>query len=62
MRVLPIAFAGAHCCAAATHFGGRDARVEATSMAEADLRSRPEARVIVEVRVCAIGMNAESAK
>jgi hypothetical protein len=62
MRVRPIAFAGAHRCAAATHFGGRDARVEATSMPEADLRSRPEARVILEARACAIGVDAESAK
>jgi len=62
MRVRPIAFAGAHRWAAVTHFGGRVARVEATSTAEADLRSRPEARVILEVRACAIGVNAESAK
>ena len=62
MRVRPIAFASAHRCAAATHFGGRDARVKATSMAEADLRSGPEARVILDVRACAIGVNAESAK
>jgi hypothetical protein len=48
MRVRPIAFAGAHRCAAATHFGDRYARVEATSMAEAELRRRPEARVILE--------------
>ena len=61
MRVPPITFAVAHRCAAATH-GGRDARVEATSMAEADLRSRPEARVILEVRACATGVNAESIK
>jgi hypothetical protein len=62
MRVRPIAFDVARRCAAATHFGGRDARVKATSMAEADLRSRPEARVILEVRACAIGVNAESIK
>jgi hypothetical protein len=62
MRVRPIAFAGAHRCAAATHFGGRYARVEATSMAEADLRSRPEVRVIFEAQACTIGVNAESAK
>jgi len=36
--------------------------MEATSMSEADLRSRPEARVILEARACAIGANAESAK
>jgi hypothetical protein len=58
----PIAFVRAHHCAAATHFGGRYAGVEATSVAEADLRSRPEARVILEARACAIGVNAESAK
>jgi len=40
-----IAFARARHCAAATHFGSRYARVEATSMAEADLRSGPEERV-----------------
>jgi hypothetical protein len=62
MRRLPIAFARAGHRAAATHFGGRYARVEATSMAEADLRSRPEARVILEARACAIGVSAESAK
>jgi hypothetical protein len=62
MRVRPIAFAGAHRCAAAIYFSGRDARVETTSMAEADLRSRPEARVILEVRACSIGVNAEAAK
>ena len=62
MRLQPIAFARAHLCAAATHFGSRYARVEATSMPEADLRSRPEARVILEARACAIGVNAESAK
>jgi hypothetical protein len=63
MRMRPIAFAGAHRCAAATHFGGRDAGLEATSTAEADLRSGPpEARAILEVRACAIGVNAESAK
>jgi hypothetical protein len=62
MRLRPIAFARAHHCAAATYFGGRYARVEATSMAEADLRSRPEARVVLEARACAIGVNAESAK
>jgi hypothetical protein len=62
MRLRPIAFARAHHCAAVTHVGGRYARVEATSMPEADLRSRPEARVILEVRACAIGVDAESAK
>jgi len=62
MRLQPIAFARAHHCAAARHFRGRYARVEATSVAEADLRSRPEARVILEARACAIGVNAESAK
>jgi hypothetical protein len=62
MRLRSIAFADAHHCAAATHFGGRYARVEATWMAEADLRSRPDARVILEARACAIGVNAESAK
>jgi hypothetical protein len=62
MRLRPIAFACAPRCAAATHFGGRYARVKATSMAETDLRSRPEARVILEARACAIGVNAESAK
>jgi hypothetical protein len=60
MRVRPTAFAVAHRCAAVTDFDGRDARVE--SMAEADLRSRPEARVILEVRACAIGANPEFAK
>jgi hypothetical protein len=54
MRLRPIAFARAHLCAAATHFGGRYACVEATSM--------PEARVILEARACAIGVDAESAK
>jgi hypothetical protein len=62
MRLRPIAFARALHCAAATRFGGRYARVEATSMAEADLRNRPEERVILEARACAIGVNAESAK
>jgi hypothetical protein len=62
MRLRPIAFAGAHHCAAAAHFGGRYARVEATSMAEADLRGTPEAPVILEARARAIGVNAESAK
>ena len=62
MRVRPIAFARAHLCAAATHFGGRYARVEATSMPEADLQSRPEARVILEARACATGVNAEAAE
>jgi hypothetical protein len=62
MRLRCIAFAGAHYRAAATHFGGRYARVEAASMAEADLRSRPEARVILEARACPIGVNAEPAK
>ena len=62
MRVRPTTFAVAHRRAAVTHFGGRDARVEATSMAEVDLRSRPEARVILEVRACATGVNAESIK
>jgi hypothetical protein len=62
MRLRPIAFARGRHCAAATHFGGRYARVEATSMAEADLRSRPDARVILEARARAIGVNAESAK
>ena len=62
MRVRPVAFARARRCAAATHVGGRYARVEATSIAEADLRSRREAQVILEARACAIGMYAESAK
>jgi hypothetical protein len=62
MRLRPIALACVRHCAAATHFGGRYARVEATSMAEADLRSRPEARVIFEAQACTIGVNAESAK
>jgi hypothetical protein len=61
MRARPIAFASAHRCAAAKHLGGRDAQVEATSMSEADLRSRPKVRVIL-VRAYAIGVNAESAK
>jgi hypothetical protein len=60
MRVRPIVFAGAHLCAAAPQFGGCFACVESTSMA--DLRSGPEARVILEARACAIGVNAESAK
>jgi hypothetical protein len=58
MRLRPIALARARQCAAATHFGGRYARMEATSMAEADLGSRPEARVIL-ARTCAIGVTAE---
>jgi len=62
MRLRTIAFARTHHCVAATHYGGRYARVEATPMAEADLRSGPEARVILEARACAIGVNAESAK
>jgi hypothetical protein len=62
MRVRPIAFADAHCCVATTHFGGRDARVKATAMEEADLRSGREARLILEARACAIGVNAEPAK
>jgi hypothetical protein len=62
MRVRPIAFARAHHCTAAKHFGGRYARVEVTSMAEADLRSTLEARVILEARACAICANAESIK
>jgi hypothetical protein len=39
MSLQPIAFARAHHCAAATHFRGRYACMEATSMAEADLLS-----------------------
>jgi hypothetical protein len=62
MRLRPIAFDRAHHSAAATLFGGRYARMEVTSMAEADLRGRPKARVILEARACAIGVNAESAK
>jgi hypothetical protein len=62
MRLQPIVFARAHHRAAATHFGGRYARVETASMAAADLRSRPEVGVILEVRACAIGVNAEPAK
>jgi hypothetical protein len=62
MRLRSIAFAGAHRCAAATQFGGCYACVEVTSMAEADLRSRPDARVILEARARSIGVNAESAK
>jgi hypothetical protein len=46
----------------AAAFGDRDARLEATSMAEADLRGRPVARAILEARACAVGANAESAK
>jgi hypothetical protein len=34
--------------------------VELTSMA--DLRSRPEARIILEAQACTIGVNAETAK
>jgi hypothetical protein len=60
MRVRPIVFAGAHHCAAATQFGGCFACVELTSMA--DLRSRPEARIIPEAQACTIGVNAEAAK
>jgi hypothetical protein len=62
MRVRPVAFAHAHHRAAATHLGGRSARLEATSMAELDRRSRPNARFILEARACVIGVNAESAK
>jgi hypothetical protein len=62
MRLRPIAFDRAYHCAAATHFGGRYARVEATSMAESDLRIRSEARVILEARACAIGVDAGSAE
>jgi hypothetical protein len=62
MRVRPIAFAGARRCAAAIYFGGRDAHVELTSIADADLRGRTEAQVIREARACAVGVNAESAK
>jgi hypothetical protein len=62
MRVWPVAFAGAHRCAAAGYFGGRDARMQTTSRAEADLRSRRKARVILEAQGCIIGVNAESAK
>jgi hypothetical protein len=60
MRVRPIGFAGAHHCAAATQYGGCFACVEVTSMA--DLRSRPEARVTLDVQARIIGANAESAK
>jgi hypothetical protein len=63
MRVRPIAFAGVHRRrAAARHFGGRNARAEAALTAEADLQSRPEARLILEARACGVGINAESAK
>jgi hypothetical protein len=62
MRLRPIAFARARHCPVATRFGGRYPRVEAASMAEADFRSMPEARVILEVRACAIGVNTESDK
>jgi hypothetical protein len=62
MRVRPIAFAGAHRCAAAIYFGGRGARVATMSMTKADLRSRPGARAILEVRACSIGVNAETGK
>jgi hypothetical protein len=59
MRPRPIAFACAHHCAATTRSGGRYARVQATSMAEADLRGM---RVILNARACAVDVNAELAK
>jgi len=61
MRLRLIALAVAHRCATAAQFGGCDARMEATSIPEADLRGGPEARAILEVRACATGVNAESA-
>ncbi len=42
MRLQPIVFARAHHCAAATDFR---ARVDATSMAEAELKRTPGARL-----------------
>jgi hypothetical protein len=59
IRLQPIAFARAHHCAAATHLR---ARVDATSMAEAELQSTLGARPTIVARGCAIGVNAESAK
>jgi hypothetical protein len=57
----PSGFARAHQYTAAAHFRGRYARVEATSMAEADVQSAPGARLLV-ARGWAIGVNAESAR
>jgi hypothetical protein len=46
---------------AVAHFRGRYVRVEATSMAEADMQSAPWARLLV-ARDWAIGVNTQSAK
>ena len=55
-------FDRAHHCAAATHFRGWYARVEATARAEADLQSTPWAVLVFVARGWAIGVNVESAK
>jgi hypothetical protein len=60
MKLRPIVFDRAHHRAAATRFCGRYARVEAASMAEAYLRSRP--RVNLGAGARATGVNAESTK
>jgi hypothetical protein len=62
MRLQPVAFARAHYCAAVTHFRACYARVDATSMAEADLQNTPGARLTVVARGLTVGVNAESAK
>jgi hypothetical protein len=55
-------FTRAYHCAAATHFRGCYARVEATAMAEADLQNTPRAVLVFVARGWTIGVNVESAK
>jgi hypothetical protein len=62
MRLQPIAFVCAHHCAPATHIRGRYVRVDATSMAEAELQNTPEARLTLVTRGWVVGVSAESAK
>jgi hypothetical protein len=57
----PSGFARAYQYTAVAHFRGRYVRVEATSMAEADMQSAPWARLLV-ARDWAIGVNAQSPK
>jgi hypothetical protein len=62
MRCAAMGFTRAHHCAAATHFRGCYARVEATAMAEADLQNTPRAVLVFVARGWTIGVNVESAK
>jgi hypothetical protein len=62
MRLQPIAFARARNCAAAASFRAPNARVDATSIGEADLQSTQRARPTIVVLGWAVGVSAESAK